>query len=325
MIHKFAFLAGLLVVGCGDKQVEEASCSETALASLQETCVELGGDFTASTSASSADECGASGSVGTRGGGAGGSCSLKGEGACEIICDLPNTDDADADADSDADADADVDDGTDSDGDGWSDYEEEQSNTNPDFSWDHPYETGWPIDACRDDLVPTGNDRMELGDVVDALDWREYQVDDRSHRVRLHDFCDQVVILKYSVVDDLEDPLSTDDAVAGTSIHESTTEALSSATKLQGLYESRRSDGLMVITHMAVPDDEDVDQEHLEAWANDLGLTHPVVHSSYGGPSSFSGYGDHQDHIVIGRGGEILQINGDFAAARSVALDALAR
>ncbi len=83
----FVAVLAMLFLGCGGDSdaVSEASCSEDALASLQRTCVELGGDFSATTTASELDECGISGSGGATGGSASGECKLQGEGACEVV------------------------------------------------------------------------------------------------------------------------------------------------------------------------------------------------------------------------------------------------
>ena len=51
----------------------------------------------------------------------------------------------------------------DTDGDGFDDGVEADWYTDPNDPQDHPYEGGWPIDSCRNDLVPSG---MEVGDVI---------------------------------------------------------------------------------------------------------------------------------------------------------------
>ena len=53
----------------------------------------------------------------------------------------------------------------DTDGDGWEDGVEDGYHTDPADASDHPYTGGWPIDACRHDLTPTG---MGEGDVINA-------------------------------------------------------------------------------------------------------------------------------------------------------------
>ena len=53
---------------------------------------------------------------------------------------------------------------------------------------DHPYAGGWPIDACRDDLVSTGNNVGQVATDFELLD-------QHGEYVRLHDFCGQEVLL----------------------------------------------------------------------------------------------------------------------------------
>lgn len=74
----------------------------------------------------------------------------------------------------------------DSDGDGYEDGEEVESNTDPLVDADHPYTGGWPIDACRRNVIPTGNAE---GDI--AEDFSLY--DQYGEYVRFHDFCNQTI------------------------------------------------------------------------------------------------------------------------------------
>jgi len=77
----------------------------------------------------------------------------------------------------------------DSDGDGWTDLEEVNGNTDPMKKNDHPYEGGWAIAACRDDIESSGNNRP--GDVA-----QQFELNDQfGDTVRLHDFCDREVVL----------------------------------------------------------------------------------------------------------------------------------
>ena len=76
----------------------------------------------------------------------------------------------------------------DSDGDGWEDEEEVDAATDPNDGDDHPYTLGWPIDPCRDDLAPEGN---QIGQVTSNFEL----LSQTGEMVRLHDFCGQAVFL----------------------------------------------------------------------------------------------------------------------------------
>jgi hypothetical protein len=79
-------------------------------------------------------------------------------------------------------------DNPDSDGDGYDDGDEVEGNTDPLEAADHPYAGGWPIDACRAEVVPTGNNEGDIAEGFTAMDqFGEY--------VRFHDFCDQVIYM----------------------------------------------------------------------------------------------------------------------------------
>ena len=54
-----------------------------------------------------------------------------------------------------------------------------------------PYEGGWPVGACRDDIEPTGNAAGQVANDF-AL------TDQFSDTVHLHDFCDRVVWLVFA-------------------------------------------------------------------------------------------------------------------------------
>jgi len=80
-------------------------------------------------------------------------------------------------------------DNPDTDGDGWTDGEEVDGNTDPNLAADHPYQGGWPIGACRDQIQPNGNNRP--GDIA-----QQFQLlDAYGDQVRLHDFCENEVVL----------------------------------------------------------------------------------------------------------------------------------
>ena len=80
---------------------------------------------------------------------------------------------------------------TDSDGDGWEDGVESSYYTDPTNPNDHPYTGGWPIDACRNDLEPTG---MAVGDVINDVTL----LDQYGDEIRLHDFCDHTVLIEHA-------------------------------------------------------------------------------------------------------------------------------
>ena len=79
----------------------------------------------------------------------------------------------------------------DSDGDGFDDGVEVNGHTDPTDADDHPYEGGWPIDSCRNDLVPAG---MAVGDVINDVEL----IDQHGESVRIHDFCNRVVLIEHA-------------------------------------------------------------------------------------------------------------------------------
>lgn len=139
----------------------------------------------------------------------------------------------------------------DTDGDGYDDAAELDGNTDPTDRRDHPYLGGWPIDACRDDLQPTGN---RVGDVAEDFEL----TDQFGETVRLHDFCGQEVLMVSSAM------------WCGPCQQE--------ASELQGWYDDLAEQGFLVITLLG----EDFyggapGQGDLQAWADAFGLEHPVV------------------------------------------------
>ena len=76
----------------------------------------------------------------------------------------------------------------DTDGDGYDDGEEVSGNTDPTDETDAPYAGGWPIGACRDEIQSTGNFEGEIVEDFSLLD--QY-----GEQVRMHSFCDRVVLL----------------------------------------------------------------------------------------------------------------------------------
>lgn len=80
----------------------------------------------------------------------------------------------------------------DSDGDGYSDGEEARQNTSPADEGDKPYQSGWPIDACRNDI--DGNFGTSNGDLAEDFS----MPNQFGEMVRLHDFCNQVVYMVFA-------------------------------------------------------------------------------------------------------------------------------
>lgn len=80
----------------------------------------------------------------------------------------------------------------DSDGDGVDDGAEVSANTNPLDPKDRPFQNGWPIDACRNEVEGPYGDKK--GDI--AADFA--LLDQFNETVRLHDFCNQVVYLVFA-------------------------------------------------------------------------------------------------------------------------------
>ncbi len=79
----------------------------------------------------------------------------------------------------------------DSDGDGWDDGEEVAQYTDPLDAADHPYQNGWKIDSCRNDVQSTGD---AVGQVANSFDLQ----DQFGETVHLRDFCDQVVYIVFA-------------------------------------------------------------------------------------------------------------------------------
>ena len=77
---------------------------------------------------------------------------------------------------------------TDTDGDGWEDDDEVDAATDPLDGDDHPYTLGWPIDPCRDDITPEGN---QIGQITSNFEL----LSQTGEMVRLYDFCGQAVFL----------------------------------------------------------------------------------------------------------------------------------
>jgi len=79
-------------------------------------------------------------------------------------------------------------DSVDTDGDSWQDGIEVDNYTDPLKKNDHPYEGGYKIGACRHDIDPTG-------DGVGQITANFSLPDQYGDNVKLHDFCDDTVLL----------------------------------------------------------------------------------------------------------------------------------
>ena len=141
---------------------------------------------------------------------------------------------------------------SDTDGDGWDDGAEVSGNTDLLDPEDHPYTGGWSIAACRDGVQSTGSN---VGDVSEDFGL----VDQYGDTVRLHSFCDRVVLVvalqttPYQEMDDVVDD------------------------EVLPLWEAYERDGLMVLMLMGPEDGVEPNQEHVGDWAKTQGLTHPVL------------------------------------------------
>ena len=199
--------------------------------------------------------------------------------------------DADTDADSDTDSDSDTDTGTDTgprdtDGDGWTDAEEAASYTDGDDASDHPYTGGWEIDSCRSSITSTG---AAVGDTAP-----DFALSDQyGDPVRLHDFCDKLVLLDFGT------------QWCGTCQAKAPTVATWQAT--YGPYGFLAVTAQSENTSYATPTTAD-----LLAWDKAYSSGHPVVADPSG--SVDATYDPHSSsrptYVLIGPGMEILSIGG---------------
>jgi peroxiredoxin len=176
----------------------------------------------------------------------------------------------------------------DSDGDGFNDGDEIINYTDPANADDHPYTGGWTINACRNDVEGTGD---TVGAIAD-----QFELSDQfGETVRLHDFCEQTVLLISSA--------------------EWCGPCREEAPEVGAWYDAMHEEGLMVITLLAEDNyGQSPSTEVLMNWATAYGLAHAVVADSgssvtqrYVPPS----YGIPTMHI-IGPGGEIIATDGRF-------------
>lgn len=139
----------------------------------------------------------------------------------------------------------------DTDGDSYDDGTEVAGNTDPTNRGDHPYEGGWPIDACRWDVEGTG---VGVGEIAPDFELQ----DQFDETVRLHDFCGKVVLLTIGA--------------------EWCGPCQAKASKLESLYQNYDPSQFIAIDVLY----QDMDYkpatiETAERWADTFGLTVPVL------------------------------------------------
>lgn len=139
----------------------------------------------------------------------------------------------------------------DTDGDGFDDGEEVHGNTDALDASDHPYAGGWPIDACRDDLVATGDAPGQVTEDFALLD-------QHGETVRLHDFCGKEVLLLSSAmwceICRVEAP------------------------RMSETYAALKDRGFVLITLLGeTVTGETPKKRDLKDWARNHGIDHPVL------------------------------------------------
>jgi peroxiredoxin len=139
----------------------------------------------------------------------------------------------------------------DTDGDSYDDGIEVAGNTDPNDRGDHPYEGGWPIDACRWDVEGTG---VEVGGIAP-----DFELEDQyGETVRLHDFCGKAILLTFGA------------SWCGP--------CQAKASKLESLYQRYEPDEFIAIDVLYQDEDyQPATIETAETWAETFGLTVPVL------------------------------------------------
>ncbi len=124
--------------------------------------------------------------------------------------------------------------------------------TDPINGYDHPYTGGWRIDACRNDLGE--GQSYAPGSIVPS--WS--LMDQNGDGVRIHDFCDQVVVLASS----------TEWCVPCTQ----------KAPFLAQMHDRYSHAGLMVVTLLGENTENITPSlDELKEWSAEFGANHPIL------------------------------------------------
>lgn len=183
----------------------------------------------------------------------------------------------------------------DSDGDSHLDGDEVLAGTDPLDIDDYPYHAGWPIDgACRNDI--SGDFGAEEGMLAEQF----ALVSQHEDRVRLHDFCNQVVVLKRSA------------GWCGA--------CRASEGQFVGLYEQFADRGFMAITMIIDGDQrgETPDVDWLAGYSDQYGGSHPVVVDDEGASQRYEKDGGIPTYTLIGPGMELISVDGGMPTAEDI-------
>jgi thiol-disulfide isomerase/thioredoxin len=183
----------------------------------------------------------------------------------------------------------------DTDGDGHLDGAEVLAGTDPLDPFDHPYFGGWPIDGeCRANVG--GQVGNQVGDT--AAQFR--LLNQFGDRLRLHDFCNHVVVLKRS---------------AGWCGACRASEGL-----LVALYNEYKDRGLMAITAMIDADTrgQSPDQEWLAGYSEQYGGSHPVVADEDRSTGVYERDGGIPTYVLIAPGMELVTVDQGFPSAEAI-------
>jgi peroxiredoxin len=183
----------------------------------------------------------------------------------------------------------------DTDGDVYDDGVEVASFTDPTDADDHPYEGGWTIDSCRNDVVSTG---MAVGNIAP-----QFELEDQfGETVRLHDFCGKAVLL-----------------VLGA---EWCGPCQEKAATMEAVYAQYKDDGFIAIEILGETLEYTApSQSTLQNWADAYGLSIPVLSDpAWAATSAYMPNGTIPAETLIKPGGEILVVDGDGESMISAAL-----